>query len=354
MRSLVWFRKRQSNREFNLDPLAKVAIGKSGLEVTRLGLGGAPLSGVRIGDGDYGDTARDEAARIIRRAHELGINYFDTAPLYGAGKSEVRYGAALEGIDRDSYVISTKVGRVLEPVEGGMTAAESPDNYAEHYTVDTWTRDDVLRSIEESLQRLQTDHVEIVLVHDPDRAPHGERQAIDEGFPTLIELREQGVIKALGCGMNEWQMPAAFIRRFDIDAVLLAGRYTLLDHDAYDEFLPLCVERDVKIIVGGPYNSGILARDLSGYVTFNYERAPEHLVEHARKLDAVCRRHGVDLKAAALQFVLAHPAVATAIPGAQSVPELEQNFALVGQEIPEDVWSEMKAEGLIPSDAPTP
>ena len=167
-----------------------------------------------------------------------------------------------------------------------------------------------LRSIEESLQRLQTDHVEIVLVHDPDRAPHGERQAIDEGFPTLIELREQGVIKALGCGMNEWQMPAAFIRRFDIDAVLLAGRYTLLDHDAYDEFLPLCVERDVKIIVGGPYNSGILARDLSGYVTFNYERAPEHLVEHARKLDAVCRRHGVDLKAAALQFVLAHPAVA--------------------------------------------
>ena len=307
-----------------------------------------------LGDGLYGGTASDEAGRIIKRAHELGINYFDTAPLYGIGRSEVRYGAALASVDRDSYVISTKVGRVLEVYEGGMTAEDSPDNFADHYSVDSWTRDDVLRSIEESLERLQTDHVEIVLVHDPDRQPYGEKQAVEEAFPTLIELREQGTIKAVGCGMNEWQMPAAFIRRFDIDAVLLAGRYTLLDHDAYPEFLPLCVERDVKIIVGGPYNSGILARDLDAEVTFNYELAPQHLVDQARRLDAICRRHNVDLKAAALQFVLAHPAVATAVPGAQSVPELEENLEMVAQEIPEDVWSEMKAEGLIPADAPTP
>ena len=337
-----------------MNPLDKVAIGNQGVEVTQLGLGGAPLSGMILGDGLYGGTASDEAGRIIRRAHELGINYFDTAPLYGVGRSEVRYGAALSGIDRSSYVISTKVGRVLEPLEGGVTAEESPENFADHYGVDSWTRDDVLRSIEESLIRLQTDHVEIVLVHDPDMQPYGEKQAVEEAFPTLIELREQGVIKAIGCGMNEWQMPAAFIRRFDIDAVLLAGRYTLLDHDAYPEFLPLCVERNVKIIVGGPYNSGILARDLDGEVTFNYEIAPQHLVEQARRLDAICRRYNVDLKAAALQFVLAHPAVGTVVPGAQSVPELEQNFALVGQEIPGDVWSEMKAEGLIPADAPTP
>ena len=337
-----------------MNPLDKVVIGKHGVEVTQLGLGGAPLSGMVLGDGLYGGTASDEAGRIITRAHELGINYFDTAPLYGIGRSEVRYGAALAGVDRDSYVISTKVGRVLEVYEGGMTAAESPDNFADHYSVDSWTRDDVLRSIEESLERLQTDHVEIVLVHDPDRQPYGEKQAVEEAFPTLIELREQGTIKAVGCGMNEWQMPAAFIRRFDIDAVLLAGRYTLLDHDAYPEFLPLCVERDVKIIVGGPYNSGILARDLDAEVTFNYELAPQHLVDQARRLDAICRRHNVDLKAAALQFVLAHPAVATAVPGAQSVPELEENLEMVAQEIPEDVWSEMKAEGLIPADAPTP
>ena len=337
-----------------MDPLEKVAIGNQGVEVTQLGLGGAPFGGQRLGGGDFGDTAHDEVVRIIRRALSIGINYFDTAPLYGVGRSEVRYGAALRGIDRSSYVISTKIGRVLEPLEGGYSADESPDNFAEHYAVDSWTRDDVLRSIDESLERLQTDHIEIVLVHDPDTQPFGERQAVEEAFPTLIELREQGVIKALGCGMNEWQMPAKFIRQFDIDAVLLAGRYTLLDHDAYEEFLPLCVERDVKIVIGGPYNSGILARDLSGYVTFNYEPAPDHLVEQARRLDAVCRRHGVDLKAAALQFVLAHPAVATVVPGAQSIEELEQNFALVGEEIPDDVWSEMKAEELIPGDAPTP
>ncbi len=337
-----------------MNPLEKVAIGKQGVEVTRLGLGGAPLSGMVLGDGLYGGTAHDEAARIIRRAHDLGINYFDTAPLYGAGRSEVRYGSALADVDRDSFVISTKVGRVLEPLEGGMTAEESPDNFADHYSVDSWTRDDVLRSIEDSLERLQTDHVEIVLVHDPDTQPYGEKQAMEEAFPTLIELREQGTIKAIGCGMNEWQMPAKFVRAFDIDAVLLAGRYTLLDHDAYDEFLPLCVERDVKIIVGGPYNSGILARDLDGDVTFDYELAPQHLVDQARRLDAVCRRYGVDLKAAALQFVLAHPAVGTVVPGAQSVAELEENFGLVGQEIPGDVWTEMKAEGLIPWDAPTP
>ena len=337
-----------------MNPLEKVAIGKQGVEVTRLGLGGAPLSGMVLGDGLYGGTAHDEAARIIRRAHDLGINYFDTAPLYGAGRSEVRYGSALADVYRDSFVISTKVGRVLELYEGGMSAEESPDNFADHYAVDSWTRDDVLRSIEDSLERLQTDHVEIVLVHDPDTQPYGEKQAMEEAFPTLIELREQGTVKAIGCGMNEWEMPAKFVRAFDIDAVLLAGRYTLLDHDAYDEFLPLCVERDVKIIVGGPYNSGILARDLDGDVTFNYELAPRHLVDQARRLDAVCRRYGVDLKAAALQFVLAHPAVGTVVPGAQSVAELEENFGLVGQEIPRDVWAEMKAEGLIPGDAPTP
>ena len=337
-----------------MNPLEKVAIGNQGVEVTQLGLGGAFLSGMVLGVDQSGGTASDEARRIIRRALQLGINFFDTAPLYGAGLSEVRYGAALKGVDRASFVISTKVGRVLKPVEGGTTAEESPDNFAEHYSVDSWTRDDVLRSIDDSLERLQTDRLDIVLVHDPDTQPYGEKQALEEAFATLTELREQGVIKAMGCGMNEWQMPAKFVREFDIDAVLLAGRYTLLDHSAYDEFLPLCVELDTKIIIGGPYNSGILARDLDGQVTFDYEIAPQHLVEQARKLDAACRRHDVDLKAAALQFVLAHPAVATVVPGAQSADEVEQNFALVGQDIPNDLWSEMKTEGLIPSDAPTP
>ena len=337
-----------------MNPFEKVKIGSAGVEVTKLGLGGAPLSGMELGGGLFGGTARDQAISIVKRAHELGIRYFDTAPLYGAGRSEVRYGAALDGIDRDSFVISTKVGRILEPLPNGYSANESPDGLAEQMCIDSWTRDNVLRSMEESLERLRLSHVEILLVHDPDMRDFGEEQAINEAFPTLIELREQGVVKAIGCGMNIWEMPAEFIKRFDLDAVLLAGRYTLLDHSAYAEFLPLCLDRDVKVIIGGPYNSGILARDLSGEVTFDYEIAPEHLVDRARRLDAICVRHGADLKWAALQFVLAHPAVASAIPGAQSETELEQNILAVQAEIASEVWSDMKSEGLIPSDAPTP
>ena len=198
------------------------------------------------------------------------------------------------------------------------------------------------------------DSVEIIYVHDPDVETFGEDQAVNEAFPTLIELREQGVIKAIGCGMNEWQMPLRFIEQFDLDIILLAGRYTLLDHEGLAEFLPACVERDVKICVGGPYNSGILARDLSKPVTFNYEPAAAHLVERAKQLTRVCESHGVDLKAAALQFVLAHSAVATVIPGAQSTTELEQNIAMVQAEIPSGLWSDLRSENLIPDSAPTP
>jgi D-threo-aldose 1-dehydrogenase len=229
-----------------------------------------------------------------------------------------------------------------------------PDGIGELEPVNTWTRDDVHRSIEESLKRLNLDSVDIIYVHDPDVEDYGEDQAVNEAFPALIELREQGVIKAIGCGMNEWQMPLKFIQQFDLDIILLAGRYTLLDHSGLEEFLPACVERDVKITVGGPYNSGILARDLSQPVTFNYEQAPRNLVEQARRLTEICVAHGVDLKAAALQFVLAHPAVATAVPGAQSIAELEQNIAMVQQEIPGALWSDMRSAGLIPDNAPTP
>ena len=332
-----------------MDPFAQVEIGDTGVSVTRLGLGGAPFGG-----GLFGETSGDIVGGVVRRAHELGIRYFDTAPLYGAGRSEVRYGRALQGIDRSSYVVSTKVGRVLEPLPGGTSAEDSPDGFAEHYAVDTWKRDDVLRSIDDSLARLQLDHVEIILVHDPDRSDFGEQQAMEEAFPTLIELKSQGVIKAIGCGMNEWQMPARFIREVGIDVVLLAGRYTLLDHSAQAEFMPLCEERGVAVVIGGPYNSGILARDLSGSVTFDYEPAPAELIDRARRLTAVCSRYEVDLKAAALQYVLAHPAVVSAIPGAQSVGELEQNVAMVQAEIPGALWSDMKSEMLIPTDAVTP
>jgi len=338
-----------------MNPFEKIQIGDTGVSVPLLGLGTAPLSGGVLGDGLMGVTAHEEAVRVIDRAQALGISYVDTAPLYGAGRAEARVGnSAYASADRDSFVISTKIGRVLDPIEGGITAADDPDGIGDLNAVNSWTRDDVHRSIEESLMRLNMDSVEIIYVHDPDVEPYGEEQALNEAFPALIELREQGVIKAIGCGMNIWDMPLKFIQRFDLDIILLAGRYTLLDHSGLDEFLPVCVESDVKITIGGPYNSGILARDLSKPVTFNYEQAPGHLVEQARKLTDICVSHGIDLKAAALQFVLAHPAVATAVPGAQSTAELEQNIAMVQQDIPSAVWSDMRSAGLIPDNAPTP
>jgi D-threo-aldose 1-dehydrogenase len=336
-----------------VNPFETVPVGPYNLPVMRLGLGGAPLSGMVLADGLYGGSAHDEAVRIIRRAYQLGIRYFDTAPLYGNGRSEARFRDGLSGVPRDSYVLSTKVGRVLDPGPGDPST-DNPDMLPDLIPVNSWTRSDVHRSIEESLERLQMDRIDIVYVHDPDQEAFGEQQATDEAFPALIELREQGTIRAIGCGMNTWEMPARFVKRFDLDIVLLAGRYTLLDHSGLAEFLPLCLERGTKIAIGGPYNSGILARDLSGPVSFNYEPAPQELVDRARRLKAVCEHHGVDLKAAALQFVLAHPAVATVIPGAQTVGELQQNARLVEKHIPARLWSQMRADGLIPADAPTP
>ena len=338
-----------------MDPFKKVAVGNTGVEVPLLGLGTAPMSGMVLGDGLYGGTAHEEAVKVINRAYDLGVSYVDTAPLYGAGRAEARVGLSEYGSgDRSKFVISTKIGRVLNPTPGGISPSDDPDGIGDLTALNTWSRDDVMRSIEDSLKRLNMDSIEIIYVHDPDVEAFGEDQAVNEAFPTLIELREQGVIMAIGCGMNEWQMPLRFIERFDLDIILLAGRYTLLDHEGLSEFLPACVDRDVKICVGGPYNSGILARDLSKPVTFNYEPAATHLVERAKRLTRVCESHGVDLKAAALQFVLAHPAVATVIPGAQSIAELEQNIAMVQAEIPSGLWSDLRSENLIPESAPTP
>lgn len=337
-----------------MNPFDAVSVGPYDLPVMRLGLGGAPLSGMVLADGLYGGSAHDEAVRIIKRAYELGIRYFDTAPLYGDGRSEARFRDGLASAQRDSFVLSTKVGRVLDPKPDGNSSTDNPDGLPELLPVNSWTRSDVHRSIEESLERLKMDYVDIIYVHDPDQEEFGEQQVTAEAFPALIELREQGTIKAIGCGMNIWEMPVRFVRRFDLDIILLAGRYTLLDHSGLAEFLPLCEERNVKVAIGGPYNSGILARDLSGPVSFNYEPAPAELVDRARRLKAICDRHNVDLKAAALQFVLAHPAVATVIPGAQTVDELEQNIQMVQQEIPSAAWDEMRAAGLIPDEAPTP
>ena len=314
-----------------MGPREKVELGKTGLRVTRLGLGGAPLSTLES----------SSAAAIVHRALELGIGYIDTAPGYGQGYSELHLGQALAYVDRDKYIISTKVGKTLGSVK-----------------VFDYSRDSILRSMEESLKRLKMDRVDILLIHDPNGHPDGPEagylQVMREAYPALVDLRSQGLVKAFGAGMNQWEMPAQFARNGDFDCFLLAGRYTLLDQSGLSVLLPLCERKGIGIIVGGPYNSGILASDLREGAKYNYRAAPPHILEKARRVKAVCDRYDVPLKAAALQFVLAHPAVATVIPGVQSTQELEENFRLLKQPIPKELWPELKQEGLLDTEAPTP
>ena len=333
-----------------MDPFERTPIGDTGVTVTRLGLGSAPLGGNTASEGLYGGAVFDESQRIVGRAYEAGVRYFDTAPLYGWGKAEVRVGMALGGRDRESMTISTKAGRVLNPVSDELRGPENLPELADEFD---YTRDGIRRSLDESLVRINTDRVEILLLHDADQGGL-EREGLETALPALVELREEGVVKAIGCGMNEWEMTSRFVRAFDLDFILLAGRYTLLEQGALDEFLPLCVERGVKIAVGGPYNSGILARDLDGPVSYNYELASVDVIERAKMLKMVCERNGVDLKAAALQFVLAHPAIATVIPGATTLDELEQNLQMAQAPIPAALWEDLRSENLIHPAAPTP
>ena len=319
-------------------------IGATGLRVTRLGLGGAALGGL------YADVEEAAAVETVLRGLDLGIGYFDTAPFYGHGKSELFLERALSDVPRNRYVLSTKVGRLLKPVDSMKDAGPFVNLPALEPTFD-FSRDGVLRSLEESLERLKVDRVEIALIHDAD--DHHD-QALREAFPTLAELRSQGVIKAIGAGMNSWQPLARFAREADFDCFLLAGRYTLLDQSGLRELLPVCQEKGISVILGGPYNSGILASDLSAGTTFDYRATPPTVLERAREIKSACDMYGVPLKAAALQFGLAHPAVAATIPGARSPLEAEDNVRMVGYAIPEGLWTELRDKALIPEDAPTP
>ncbi|MCY3506656.1 MAG: aldo/keto reductase [Chloroflexi bacterium] len=306
-------------------------IGRTSLSVTCLGLGGVFLAR---------DAPRSEAEALIDRAYQTGVRYFDTAPMYGLGESERRYNGPLSRLERSGFVLSTKVGRLLQEDVGG----------SEPWHFD-FTREGVLRSFETSLQRLGLDRVDILLVHDPD--DHAD-QAISEAFPALIELREQGLVGAIGAGMNQWELELRFARELPLDCFLLAGRYTLLEQTALDEFLPHCEANGISVIAGGPYNSGILASDLDDAARYNYATAPPEMLARARAIKAVCDRHGVPLKAAALQFILAHPAVAAVIPGAASVAEVEENARMIEAPIPAALWSELKDAGLLHPAAPVP
>jgi D-threo-aldose 1-dehydrogenase len=325
------------------DPTERVALGTSGLRVTRLGLGTAPLGGLYRALGD------DEAAGTVARALELGLRFFDTAPQYGHGLAEMRLGRGLRDVAREDIVVATKVGRLLRDVP----YTDSVRYY--HGTPDVnpvfdFSEEGVRRSVAESLERLGLDRVDILHIHDPDE--HGD-EALEGAFKALDAMRAEGAIGAVGAGMNQTGMLVRFAREADFDCFLLAGRYTLLDQEGLAELLPLCAERGIAIIAGGIYNSGLLADPKPG-APYNYVPADETRLARALALEAVCRRHGVPLRAAAIQFPLAHAAVSCVVTGARTAAEIADNEQMLRFDIPPDLWQELRALALLPENAPTP
>ena len=315
--------------------------------MSELSLGCAQLGNLyrEVGDAD--------AQATVDAAWELGVRYFDTAPHYGLGLSERRLGAALASRQREQYVISSKVGRLLEPIRNPVGLDD--DGYlvpATHRRVWDFSRDGIRRSLTQSLERLGLDRVDIVYLHDLDE--HWA-EVIETGYPALAELRDQGVVKAIGAGMNQASMLADLIRETDVDVVMLAGRYTLLEQDSLDDLLPLCAERGVGVVAAGVFNSGLLAHPQPpSDAKFNYATAPRKLLDRARTIAAICDRHGTTLPAAAIAFPLAHPAVVSVCLGARSAEQVQRNVALYGEPIPAGLWSELKASGLLRADAPVP
>ena len=338
--------------------LKRRKVGRTKLEVTELGLGGAPMGGFRATISDA------EAVKLTDDGYDAGIRYFDTSPYYGYGRSELRMGAALREKPRDSYVLSTKIGRVMHAMKPGeKPPADFRENGLPGFApVYDYTYDGVMRSLEHSHMRLGLQKIDIALIHDvdfwttKDRAVLEERfrTVMDSGYRALDELRRAGIIGAIGVGINEADTSTRFVKAGDFDCMLLAGRYTLLEQGALEEFLPECTKRHVSVILGGPYNSGILTGGVKPGATHDYVAAPAALIEKAQKIEAVCTRHGVPLGAAAMQFPLFHPAFCAVIPGALSTAEVKQNVSHMSVRIPVELWSELKREQLLDPAAPTP
>jgi D-threo-aldose 1-dehydrogenase len=324
-----------------MDPAARVPLGGTGLSVTRLGLGCAPLAGL------YEAVSDDAAAETVGAAWRLGVRLFDTAPLYGSGLSERRVGAALRGRPRNELVLSTKVGRLLEP---GGEANPLFEGVPAATPVFDFSYDGALRSLEASLERLGLDRVDVALIHDPD---DDYEAAVEGAYAALERLRAEGVVRAIGVGMNQSEVLVRFARDTDVDCFLVAGRYTLLDAGANAELLPLCEEKGISVIAGGVFNSGILASG-DGSGRYDYGPAAPELAERVRALASVCARWEVPLQAAALQFPLGHPAIACVLVGCRSAGEVDEDARLFELELPPELWDELRAERLLPADAPVP
>jgi D-threo-aldose 1-dehydrogenase len=322
--------------------LPTAPLGQTHLRVTRLVFGGAPIGGL------FAPVDDDAALATLDAAWAAGIRAFDTAPHYGAGLSESRLGRFLAGRPRAEYVLCTKVGRLLVPATGDVDGAEGFYGTPALTRVRDYSRGGVLASLEASLARLGTDRVDIALIHDPD--DHGP-QALDEAYPALAGLRDQGVIGAVGLGMNQTEMLEWFLPRADLDCVLVAGRYTLLDTRAAVSLLPECQRRGVAVLAGGVFNSGVLAAAPGPDATYNYLPAPPEVIERARRIGAACARRGIPLGAAALRFTLRHPAVTAAVVGARSPGEIRDDAGYLSPSLPgrlfDELLDELAADGLV-------
>lgn len=343
-----------------MNPSVQRPIGRTSLRVTQFGFGGAGMGSV------FRKVDEADAQRAVAVAYDAGVRHFDTAPLYGYGLSEVRLGRALARYPRAEYVISTKVGYTLVPRNAAHAAARA--DFAEtlpYGHVFDYSRDAVLRSLDSSMARLGTDRLDLAFIHDPDeslsilpdRDPYAQshfREAMEGAYPALAELRAQGVIRALGVGMNQCPMLCDFALAGDFDCLLLAGRYTLLHQDALDRLLPLCLDRGISIMIGSPFQSGILATGATPDAKYNYVAAPPHVLERVRRIERVCAEFQVSLPAAALQFPFGHPAVISVLAGASSTREVEANLEYFREPIPAVFWRELERRGLIDPRTPLP
>jgi D-threo-aldose 1-dehydrogenase len=335
-------------RDSKAAALATRRIGGTALEVTVLGLGCATLGSERAG------VTVEDGKAIVAAAWSAGVRYVDTAPYYGVGKAERCVGDAMRGALRDAWVLSTKVGRLLRP---RLRPAQPDDLPMPFDPVFDYTYDGVMRSFEDSLQRLGLARIDILFVHDIGARQHGSaahpglmRTLRDGGLRALQRLRDSGAVRAIGIGVNEREVLLEALEWGGWDAFLLAGRYTLLEQAPIEDLLPKCLAAGTSIVIGGPLNSGILA----GRDTWNYKLAPPEIVARVAAIRAVCDSHGVPLTAAALQFPLAHPAVAAIIPGPRSVAEFAANLELLRRPIPTALWADLRRAGLLHPDAPTP
>jgi len=335
-------------------PSEKRKFGRVNLEVSAFGFGAAPIGNI------FNPITEEVSDGMIQHAWDRGIRYYDTAPMYGHGLSELRTGQSLRWKNRDDFVLSSKVGRILKPVRRQEIDFAPWVNAAPFTMHFDYSYDGTMRAFEDSLQRLALERMDICFIHDIDVFTRGAEQpavfktAMDGCWKALEKLRSEGLVKAIGVGVNEWEVCHEALKQRDFDCFLLAGRYTLLEQDSLNEFLPLCEKRGAAVVVGGGFNSGILATGAKPGAKYNYAPAPAEILERVTKIEDVCAEYQVPLPAAALQFVVAHPAIPSFIAGTRTVEQLEQNLKWFSHPIPLDFWAELKKRGLLREDAPTP